>query len=584
MSTRVYTGDAIDGISLGNGPNDPVSMYNSGPVPQRASGLQAPAVPTTGAQIVTYQQTLTPASVAANTTAEQSLTVGTTAGNGPLTTDFVAAINMVAGPQAGLGLHGARISAANTLQFVFSNDTAAALTPTASGVYNVGILRNMPIHSQTLTPAAIPGSGVAGVGTVSEQTFALVPVTAAGTATVNAAGQITGVTMTANGSNYIVPPTIVFTDTTFGGATTIAGSNIQFAPTLSGANTIANPQLAGNPNINPGPGKGASALPIMSSSGTVLGVQMTNLGSGYTSGNVTVTFLGGNAITLGMAVAVTKPTTNAGVAVTNARVVANNQIALTYVNMTSAAVTPTSEAYTIAGLNTLPPCNHITSYGVVGTGLVSVASQTSAEQSLTINGLLATDIIVGTSKPTNSAGIINGTGRVSAANTFQIPFVNASGAAVTPSATEVYGVTVLSQTPLVPFTVLTATLTPTSVAAHTSAEQTFTVTPLPYINSSPSTVFVNKPSATVGLVIGGARVTAANTLGINFMNVTATTVTPVSEQYTIGVMNAVGPGAGAPGSWVALCARTGDGQTLNLVNELQQGLCEAGIGALKGSA
>jgi len=541
-------------------------------------------VPSTGAQIVTYQHTLTPASVAANTTAEQSLTVGTTAGNGPLTTDFVAAINKVAGPQAGLGLHGARISAANTLQFIFSNDTAAAITPTASGVYNVGILRNMPVHTQTLTPAAIPGSGVAGVGTVSEQTFALTPTVAAGTVNVNAAGQITGVTMTANGSNYVTPPTVVFTDLTYAGAATIAGTNLQFAPTMSGVNTVPNPQLAGNPNLNPGPGKGASALPIMSSSGTILGVQITNPGSMYTAGQVSVTFLGGNAVSVGMAVAVTKPTTNAGVAVTNARVVANNQIALTYVNMTSVAVTPTSEAYTIVGLNTLPPCNHVTSYGIVGTGLTSVASITSAEQSLTVNGLLATDIVVGTSKPTLSAGLMAGTGRVSAANTLYIPFINATQTAITPSATEVYGVTTLSQTPLVPFTVLTATLTPTSVAAQTSAEQTFTVTPLPYINSSPSTVIVNKPSATAGLVLGGARVTAANTLGINFMNVTATTVTPAAEMYTIGVFNAVGAGSGVPGSWVALCARTGDGQTLNLCNELQQGLCEAGIGALKGSA
>ncbi len=582
MSTRVYTGDQIDGTSLGASGNDPVCLYNSGPVPQRANGLQAPVVPTTGAQVVTYQQTLTPASVAANTTAEQSLTIGTTAGNGPLTTDFVAAINKQTA-QAGLGIHGARISAANTLYFAYSNNTTAALTPTAAQVYNVALLRNMPIHSQTLTPAAIPGSGVAGVGTVSEQTFALTPVLATGTATVNNAGQITGVTMVANGSNYITPPTVVFTDTTYAGASTMAGSNIQYAPTTSGANTTANPQLAGNSNINPGPGKGATGLPIMSSTGTVLGVQMTNLGSGYTSGSVNVTFLGGNAITPGMAVAVTKPSTNAGVAVANARVVANNQIAITYVNMTSAAVTPTSEAYTIAGLNTLPPCNHVTSYGVVGTGLVSVASQTSAEQSLTVNGLLATDIVVGVSKPTLSAGIIAGNGRVSAANTLYVPFINASGAAVTPSATEIYGVTTLSQTPLVPFTVLTATLTPTSVAANTSAEQTFTVTPLPFINSSPSTVIVNKPSMTPGLVVGGARVTAANTLGLNFMNVTATTVTPVAETYTIGVFNAVGPGGGAPGSWVALCARTGDGQALNLVNELQQGLSESGIGALKGS-
>jgi len=577
---RVFTGDQIDGCSVG-AVGDNISFYNSGTVPQRTNGLEAPAVPTTGAQVVTYQQTLTPASVAANTTAEQSLTVGTTAGNGPLSTDFLAAINKPT-TQAGLGLHSGRISAANTLYFAFSNDTAAALTPIASQVYNVALLRNMPVCSQTLTPAAIPGSGVAGVGTAVEQVFNLTPAVATGTVVVNNAGQVTGVTMTAAGSNYTVPPTIIITDTTFAGATTIAGSNQQFAPTLSGANTTANPQLAGNPNINPGAGKGATALPIMSSTGTVLGVQITNPGSGYTSGSTSVVFKGGNAISVGMAIAVTKPTTNAGVVITNARVVANNQIAITYANMTSAAVTPTSEAYQIAGLNTLPPCNHIASYGVVATGLVSVASITSSEQSITVSGLLTTDIIVGVSKPTLSVGLLNGNGRVSAANTWQLPFINATQAAVTPSATEVYGVTVLSQTPLVPFTVITATLAPVSVAANTSAEQTFTVTALPFINSSPSTVIVNKPSLTAGVVMGGARVSAANTLAINFMNLTAAAVTPVSEQYTIGVFNAVGPGGGVPGSWVALCARTGDGQTLNLCNEFQQAISDSGVGLVYG--
>jgi len=580
---RVYTGDTVDGVSLGKGASDPICLYNSAPaVPQWSNGLDGPAVPTTGAQVVTYQQNLTVASIAANTAAEQALTVGTTAGNGPLTTDFVAAINKPTS-QAGMGINGARISAANTLQFVLSNATTAAVTPTANQVYNVAILRNMPVHSQVLTPTAIPASAVAGIGTTSEQIFNLTPVAATGTVNVNAAGQVVSVTMTGAGSNYTIAPTLLFADTTFAGAVNIAGSNQQYAPSLSGV-ALTNSNLVGNNNVNIGPGKGAAGLPIMSSTGTVLGVQIINPGSGYTPGSTIVAFKGGNAISVGMAIAVTKPTTNAGVAVTNARVVANNQIAIQYTNFTSAAVTPTSEAYTSVGLNTLPPCNHVASYGVVGTGLVSVASITSSEQSVTVNGILATDIIVGMSKPTLTVGLLNGTGRVSAANTIQVPFINATQTAATPSATEIYGVTVLSQTPLTPFTVLNYTLTPVSVAANTSAEQTFTVTPLPFINSSPSTVFVNKPSLTPGLAVAGCRVSAANTLAINYINVTATAITPVAETYTIGVFNAVGPGGGVPGSWVALCARTGDGQTLNLVNEFQLALSESGIGAINGYA
>jgi len=177
------------------------------------------------------------------------------------------------------------------------------------------------------------------------------------------------------------------------------------------------------------------------------------------------------------------------VAIGGARVVGSNQIAITYVNLTSAAVTPAAEAYTVVGLNTMPPVNHITSYGAVATGLSSVASQTSSEQGITVNGLLATDICVGVQKPTLSTGLLNGTGRISAANTLQI----------------------------------------------------------------------------------------------TYENVTAAAITPVAEVYTIGVFNAVGPLTGVPGSWVALGARTGCGQTINLTNELQQALGEAGVGIIRGA-
>ena len=163
MSVRIYTGNQDDGVSLGLNSTDPVCLYNAGPVPQRTNPAQGPIVPFGGGQVVTYQQNLTVASILANTAAEQALTVGTTAGNGPLTTDFVAALNKPTA-QAGMGIHGARISAANTLQFVLSNATAAAVTPTANQVYNVALLRNMPVHTQTLTPAAVPASAVAGVG------------------------------------------------------------------------------------------------------------------------------------------------------------------------------------------------------------------------------------------------------------------------------------------------------------------------------------------------------------------------------------------------------------------------------------
>ena len=79
--------------------------------------------------------------------------------------------------------------------------------------------------------------------------------------------------------------------------------------------------------------------------------------------------------------------------------------------------------------------------------------------------------------------------------------------------------------------VITAALTPVAVAPNTSAEQTFTGPGQP----SGTPVIVNKPSAPNGLSIGGARVSALNTLAITFVNNTAATITPTAaEVYSIG--------------------------------------------------
>lgn len=71
-----------------------------------------------------------------------------------------------------------------------------------------------------------------------------------------------------------------------------------------------------------------------------------------------------------------------------------------------------------------------------------------------------------------------------------------------------------------------------SVAANTSAEQTFTVTGL----ETTDVVFVSKPSLSAGLVVGNARVSAADTLAITFGNLTASPIDPAAETYLIGVI------------------------------------------------
>jgi hypothetical protein len=80
--------------------------------------------------------------------------------------------------------------------------------------------------------------------------------------------------------------------------------------------------------------------------------------------------------------------------------------------------------------------------------------------------------------------------------------------------------------------ILNVTLSPASVANATSAEQTFTVQGL----AVGDFVNISKPTSQAGLGIVNSRVTAANTLGITFMNSTAATITPTaSEVYLVAV-------------------------------------------------
>lgn len=67
----------------------------------------------------------------------------------------------------------------------------------------------------------------------------------------------------------------------------------------------------------------------------------------------------------------------------------------------------------------------------------SVASATSAEQDITINGVMVGDIVVAINKPSATAGVGIVNARVKSANTVSVTYVNATAGAVDP-ASEVY--------------------------------------------------------------------------------------------------------------------------------------------------
>lgn len=79
---------------------------------------------------------------------------------------------------------------------------------------------------------------------------------------------------------------------------------------------------------------------------------------------------------------------------------------------------------------------------------------------------------------------------------------------------------------------LSQTLTPASVAAATCAEQTFTVQGLQVGDF----VDVTPPGITAGVALTCARVSAANTLAVTFVNPTAGALVPLAGVHRIQVM------------------------------------------------
>ena len=76
----------------------------------------------------------------------------------------------------------------------------------------------------------------------------------------------------------------------------------------------------------------------------------------------------------------------------------------------------------------------------------------------------------------------------------------------------------------------TLVINPASVATITTAEQTFT---FPGVRIDDVILSITKPSNTVGVGIVNARVSAANTIAITFVNPTAGGVDAASETYKL---------------------------------------------------
>lgn len=80
-------------------------------------------------------------------------------------------------------------------------------------------------------------------------------------------------------------------------------------------------------------------------------------------------------------------------------------------------------------------------------------------------------------------------------------------------------------------------LTPAIVATIVAAEQTFTCPGVPDPAVRPSIVTVNKPTINGAISICAARASAANQIGLTFINPTVGGVTPTAgETYQVNAM------------------------------------------------
>ena len=237
-------------------------------------------------------------------------------------------------------------------------------------------------------------------------------------------------------------------------------------------------------------------------------------------------------VRVGQLAMVNKATAQAGLDIVGCRVVSNNVLGISFMNTTAASITPTaSESYTIDTLAGLDAINNEVSALMTLSPTSVAAFVTTTEYAAPVAGLVLGDTVKGVSKPSAQNGLAIVNTRVSVPGAVGLQFMNTLGTTTTPTAGEVYEINLLKANPAAPLVVYQQALTPTSVPAQSTIEQTFTVTGL----VANSAAWVNKPSAQNNLGIAGVRVSGANTLAITFVNTSAVSITPTpGEVYTIG--------------------------------------------------
>lgn len=278
---------------------------------------------------------------------------------------------------------------------------------------------------------------------------------------------------------------------------------------------------------------------------------------------------------------VNKAAAQAGLGIANVRVTALNTVAITYVNVSGAAIQPTtSEVYQFAFLPLLVPATPLLNYTVPAPLITaSSAVSTVTETTTSVLNLSAGDVAISASKPSSQAMLGTVGYRVSSSGVLAVAVMTVTSAGV-PTSSESWSVGIVSPTLGPVFALTSAALNATTVPVSSTIEQTTTITGL----TISSSVFANKPTSTAGLGVVGVRVSAANTLAVTYQNVSTAAVAVPAETYLVGSVARQAPSA-LPTTTVAsyqASVLSGEGQTGVLNNEMRAAL--VGLNLISGAA
>lgn len=453
LITALGEGDTTEGGTLGLA-DMPQGLFGESILQPTQPTQAAPSYALGTSCVAVYSTVQSPASVAADTVAEQDLTVtGLLAGS-------VVFVNKPT-TQAGLGVCGARVKSANTLAIAFLNSSDAAITPTATEAYRVVEFRGPLIQTAALTfgatevPAAstlefefdlTPTAGVAGVTSAHVANAPNPPQFSQGSSvSPSTTRESTPLSAwqdpTANLVLGGVPMTVVLNKPTTNAGIGICGVRV------TGNNSIAirfaNPTAAGvNPTDETYSFVAINGLSLHGSivcytfkTGTVTTVAtITTAERDFT--------INGLAVTDRVVGNISKPTLNAGVAPCSARVKSANTLAVTYVNPTAGSVQPSDEVCSVyidkSATNPPPILEQFTTV----LQPTAVATDTTAEQTFTVAGLdsgapVCINVAEGAGWDADLGEALGlGLGivgcRVSGANTLALTFLNLTAAAKTP--------------------------------------------------------------------------------------------------------------------------------------------------------